>query len=108
MTVELETDNETIKIGPYCCAFEAMVENSTQLKTVGHIPRDISRHAYFFQKEENSKIVGSVYSMKCLPSPIPAGGLEVRPLLLTFKSTRCITHKDERLHHFDILIRKRC
>ena len=43
-------------------------------------------------KEENGRIEGTVYSTKYWPSPIPAGGLEI-PLMLTFKSTRYVTHQ---------------
>lgn len=38
VTAKLETD-ESIERDPYCCAIEAMVGNSTQLKTVAHILR---------------------------------------------------------------------
>lgn len=65
-----------------------MVGSPDMLKTVGHIPREISRHTYFFLKEEGGTIDGIV---QYRPSPIPAGGLEI-PLLLTFKSRRYITH----------------
>ena len=43
-------------------------------------------------KEENGRIEGTGHSTKYLPSPIPAGGLEI-PLMLTFKSTRFVTHQ---------------
>lgn len=87
--VEIETDEESKKIDPYCCAIKASVDQ--QVKTVGHIPREISRHVYFFLKEENGSIDGSVKSIQYKPSPIPAGGLEI-PLTLTFKSPRYVTH----------------
>ena len=64
-----------------------MVGQPPQLKTVGHIPREISRHVVFFLKEENGKIEGSVHSTQYRYSPIPAGELEI-PLMLTFKSAR--------------------
>ena len=87
--VEIETGEESKKIDPYCCAIKASVDQ--QVKTVGHIPREISRHVYFFLKEENGSIDGSVKSIQYKPSPIPAGGLEI-PLTLTFKSPRYATH----------------
>ena len=62
-----------------------------QIKTVGHIQREISRHVYFFLKEENGNIDGTVKSLEYRPSPIPAGGLKI-PLTLKFKSPRYITH----------------
>ena len=52
-------------------------------KTVGHIPREISRYVYFFIKEENGNVSGTVKSLKYELFPIPSGGLEV-PLLLKF------------------------
>lgn len=91
VTVEIESNNVSKRIDPYCCAVKAMAGNPIQLRTVGHIPREISRHVYFFLKEENGKVDGLVYSTKYRPSPIPAGGLEI-PLLLNFNSTRYITH----------------
>lgn len=87
--VEIENDKESKNIDPYCCAIKASVDK--QVRTVGHIPREISRHVYFFLKEENGSIDGSVKSIQYKPSPIPAGGLEI-PLTLTFKSLRYITH----------------
>ena len=69
-----------------------MVDIPPQLKTVGHLPREISRHIFSFLKEENRKIDSFVYSTQYQPSPIPAGGLEI-PLKLTFKSPSFITHQ---------------
>ena len=50
--------------------------------TVGHVPREISRHCFYFIQEGGS-ISGQLLSTNYKLSPIPAGGLEV-PLLLTF------------------------
>ena len=47
-----------------------------------HIPREISRHCYFFLKEDGN-ITGLLIYTNYKVSLIPAGGLEV-PLLLTF------------------------
>ena len=49
---------------------------------VGHIPREISRHCYFFLKESGN-ITGYLICTNYKISPIPASSLEV-PLLLTF------------------------
>ena len=76
----------------FCCAIIAMVDKPPRLKTVGHVPREISRHIFFFLKEENGKVDGFIYSTQYQPSPIPAGGLEI-PLKLTFKSPSFITHQ---------------
>ena len=48
--------------------------------TVGHIPKKISRHCYFF-REGGGNITEHLISTTSEISPIPAGGLEV-PLLL--------------------------
>ena len=89
--IELETDEKSKEIDPYCCSIKAMVGLPQQLKTVGHISREISRHVYFFLKEENGQIDGTVHSVDYRPSPIPAGGLEI-PLVLNFKSSSYVTH----------------
>ena len=87
--VEIESDKKSKEIDLYCCSIRTSV--SQQIKTVGHIPREISRHVYFFLKDENGHIDGTVKSIDYRPSPIPAGGLEV-PLTLNFKSPHYITH----------------
>ena len=62
-----------------------------QIKTVGHIPRQISRNIYFFLKDEHGHVDGTVKSIAYRPSPIQAGGLEI-PLTLNFKCPHYITH----------------
>ena len=64
------------KIDPYFCAIKAMVDIPPRLKT------EISRHRFFFLKEENGKVDGCVYSTQYQPSLIPA-----------FKSPNFITHQ---------------
>lgn len=39
--IGLETHEKLIEIDPYCCSIKAMVGRPQQLKTVGHIPREI-------------------------------------------------------------------
>lgn len=80
---KIETNKESKKVDPYSCAIKAFVGQSPQFKTVGHILREISSHAFFFLKEQNGKFEESVYS---------AGGLEI-PIFLTFKSTCSVTHQ---------------
>ena len=70
---------------PYSCAIKAKHEYFTGWKTVGHIPREISRYVYFFIKQKGGRVYGKLKSLKYKPSPIPSGGLEV-PLLLKFES----------------------
>ena len=94
---------ESKKIDPYCCAIKAMVDIRTRLKTGGHVPREISRHIFFFLKEENRKVDGFVYSTQYQPSPIPTGGLKIS-LKLTYKSPNFITSESERLHNKFVLV----
>ena len=77
------------KFDPYACAIRAKEEYFKGWKTVGHIPREISRHVYFFIKSEGGSVNGTVISTKYRTSPIPAGGLDI-PLLLTFSCSRAI------------------
>ena len=82
--VELETNPKSIACDPYSCAIKAKHDYFVGWKTVGHIPREISRYVYFFIKQEGGKVYGRLKSLKYKASPIPSGGLEV-PLLLKFK-----------------------
>lgn len=91
VTIEIETEMKSKRIDPYCCAVKTLNGSSAKLITVGHIPREISRHVYFFIKEEAGKVYGSVLSTNYRPSPIPAGGLEI-PLTLHFQCNKYITH----------------
>ena len=81
--VELETDAKSLSTDLYSCALKGRHSYFVGWKTVGHIPREISRYVYYFIKEENEKVFGTLKSFKCKPSPIPFGGLEV-PLSLRF------------------------
>ena len=65
-----------------------------KLETVGHIPREVSRHTYFYIKEEGGRTDGSALSARYRPSPIPSGGLEI-PLMMTFRSRRYITQRKD-------------
>ena len=77
------------KNDPYACAIRAKEEYFKGWKTVGHIPREISRHVCFFIKSEGGSVNGTVISTKYRTSPIPAGGLEIA-LLLTFSCSKPI------------------
>ena len=63
---------------------------SRKLETVGHIPREVSRHTYFYIKEEGRRRDGFVLSTRYHPSPIPR--LEI-PLMMAFRSPRYITRQ---------------
>lgn len=87
--ITIETNEASKQIDPYCCAIQ--IKSSDCLVTVGHIPREISRHCYFFMTEEGGKIDGHVLSTAYRPSPIPSGGLEI-PLLLRFYCPKFLTY----------------
>ena len=59
---------------PYACAIRAKEEYFKGWKTAGQIPREISRHVYYFIKTEVGSANETVISTKLRPSPIPAGG----------------------------------
>ena len=86
---EIESDKKSKEIDPHCCSIRTSVNQ--EIKTVGHIPRDISWHVYFFLKDEHAHIDGTVKSTDGGPSPIPAGGLKI-PLTLNFKCPRYFTN----------------
>ena len=65
---------------------------SGKLETVGHIPREVSSHIYFYIKEEGRRIDGSAMATRYRPSPVPSGGLKIQ-LMMTVKSPRYITHQ---------------
>ena len=89
-SVQLETNEDSKKIDPFCCAIKTMVFG--KLKTVGHIPREVSRHTDFYIKEEGGRIDASVLSTRYRSSAIPSGGLEIS-LMMTFRSPTYITHQ---------------
>ena len=90
ISVQFETNEDSKKIDPYCCAIKTMV--SGKLETVGHISREDSRHTYFYIKEEGGRIDGYVLSTQYRPSSIPSDGLEI-PFMMTFRSPRYITQQ---------------
>ena len=83
--VELEKNTISLSTDPYACAIKIKNPYFNDWKTVGHIPREISRYVYFFIKQESGNVSGTLKSLKYKPSPIPSGGLEV-PLLLKFSA----------------------
>ena len=70
--VELETDAKSLSTDPYACAIKERHSYFVGWKTVGHIPREISRYIYFFIKEENGKVFEILKLLKCKASPIPS------------------------------------
>ena len=49
VTVAVELNEASKQIIPYCCAIQ--IKSSGSVKTLGHIPREISWHCSFFLKE---------------------------------------------------------
>ena len=88
--VEVETNQNSTQIDPYACAIKVKNVFYDVWDTVGHIPREISRHTYFFLTEEGGQVCGTVMSVVYRSSPIPGGGLEI-PLNLTFKCNEATT-----------------
>ena len=79
------------KIHPYCCAIITIV--SRKLETAGHIPSEVSRHTYFYIKEEGGRSRRWLcFATRYCPSLIPSGALEI-PLMMTFRNPVTITHQ---------------
>ena len=49
--IEIETNKSSKSIDSYACAIKIKHKYFDTWLTVGHIPREISRHSYFFLKE---------------------------------------------------------
>ena len=46
--IKIETNQSLIAIDPYACVVKAKEKYFDGWKTVGHVPREISRYIYFF------------------------------------------------------------
>ena len=57
VNTEIETNQSSIAIDPYSCAVKVKEKYFDGWKTVGQVPREISRYIYFFikKKMENSR-----------------------------------------------------
>ena len=92
--VHLDASSPSLRLIIIRCSIRTSVNQ--QIKTVGHIPREISRQVNLFLKDEHGHIDETVKSIDCRPSPIPAGGLEI-PLTSTHLITMKIKNmRDER------------
>ena len=76
----IETDKSSFDAGAYAYAIKIKHRYFDAYLTVGHIPREIYRHCFYYNKE-GGVITGHVVSTNFKISPIPAGGLEIPPLL---------------------------
>ena len=81
--VELETSQNFKQVDSFACAVRVKEGYFKGWKTVGHIPKQIFRHVYYFIKTEDGFVNETVISTKFYPSPVPADGLEI-PLLFKF------------------------
>ena len=79
----METRKASLEVNPYASVIKIKNRFFGSLKTIVHIPHEMSRHVHFFIKTEGSKVISHVKSLTYRPSPIPSGGLEI-PLQLTF------------------------
>ena len=77
--VAIELNEASKQIDPYCCSIQTI--SSERVVTVGHIPRKISWHCYFFLRKEVGEITGNVFSATYRSSPISSSSLEIRLVL---------------------------
>ena len=50
----MKNNKDSIKVNPYACVIRVKGKYFDITKTLGHIPREVSRHVYFFiKKDEN-------------------------------------------------------
>ena len=61
---------------PYAAAWKVKSKGKLVADIVGHMPKEISRAAWFFL-ERGEKINRKVFEEKYRPSPVPKGGLEI-------------------------------
>ena len=60
---EMETKKISLEVDSYACAIKIKNRSFDSLITVGHIPREISRHVHFFIKTEGGEVVGHAKSL---------------------------------------------
>ena len=77
-----ETNSISIDTDPYCCKIIIKSVDRIGDITVGHIPTELSRVAFYFIHEGGS-VNGTVANKTPRPSPILEGGLEI-PILMYF------------------------
>ena len=70
--VYIETTWSNAKVR-YVCTVKAKEKYFDGWKSIGHVPKGISRYIYFFLKKEIWKITGHVESLNYKSSPIPSG-----------------------------------
>ena len=100
--VEIESDKKSKEIDPYCCSIRTSVNQ--QIKTGGHIPREISRHVHFFLKDENDHIDGTVKSIELQAIPYPSWRVRDSINIEFQKSPLHYPYQNERVHVYTPLI----
>ena len=95
-----ETGKSSLDEDPNACTIKIKHRYFDAYLTVGQIPGEISRHCFFYIKE-NGVMTVHVVSKSSKVSPISAGGLEI-PLLLTFsvKQKRIHEMRKDFVRHF--------
>ena len=63
VTVEMETKKSSLEVDPYPFVIKIKNRFFDSLITVGHIPREISRHVHFFIKTKGGKVIGHIKSL---------------------------------------------
>ena len=67
--VELETNTKSLSTDPYACAIKTKNPYFNDWKTVGHIPREISRLSFFHQRRKWERFWNSkVLKMQAVPN----------------------------------------
>ena len=61
---ELERSESSKNVDPYACFIRAKEEYFKGWKKIGHNPRELSRHTYYFIKTEGSCVNGTVMSVR--------------------------------------------
>ena len=90
VVIEAETNPQSKAIDPYYCAIRTKTRLFGSHVTFGHVPREVSRHVFYFITGEGGSVKGKVESLTYQPSPIPQGGLEI-PIQMTFTCDRYVT-----------------
>ena len=71
LKVEIETNKSSKSIDPYACAIKIKHQFFDTWLTVRHIPREISRHCYFFIEEGGNITEHLIFTIyKVFPVPL--------------------------------------
>ena len=60
--VEIKANKDSIKVDLYACSIRVKGKYFDITKTVGHIPKEIYQHVYFFIKKEDGWIIRKLLS----------------------------------------------